>query len=287
MTFFGTKPDGFSKSAVHKVGRNLREGEPFNEEVFDAFMEHQARMCDEVSRTVQDAMDSLIAPYNSQQEPVRPNSGAYFLSARPKTTTTLVEKLRRMPKTPLENILDVAGARIDCDMTLREQSELAEIIKKNLLHAGVDKVNESDLRDTPHSGYRAFHLHIFSSAGKAELQIRTPLQAQWANLYEVAADIYGRDIRYLEFGAEIDPRAQDEVEKLHQLSAMVARLETAEDALTSPFSGGRPPARSGIAADIRELKHTVYGILSDTEARLIEARARKTSKGAGAQCPRS
>lgn len=282
MTFFATKPDSFSKSAVHKVGRNLREGRPFNEEVFDAFMEHQARMCDEVSKTVQDAMDSLIAPFNAQEGPVLPNSGDYFLSARPKITTTLVEKLRRMPQTPLENILDVAGARIDCDVTLQEQTELAAIFKSNLLHAGVNKVNESDLRDNPHSGYRAFHLHIFSNAGKAELQIRTPLQAQWANLYEVAADIYGREIRYLEFGEQVDPRAEEEVNRLHRLSTMVADLEAAEDALTIPFSGGKSETEIGLRVDIRKLKQTVYGILSDTEARLIEARARKLSKGAGA-----
>lgn len=161
MTFFGTKPDSFTTNAVHKVGRNLRQGNAFNEDVFDAFMEHQARMCDEVTKTVQDAMDSLLSPFNPQDEPVQPSSRAYFLSARPKTTTTLVEKLRRMPSTPLENVYDVAGARIDCDMTLSEQTELANIIEENLLHAGVKKVKQSDLREQPHSGYRALHLHIF------------------------------------------------------------------------------------------------------------------------------
>ena len=281
MTFFRTKPEGFSKSAVHKVGRNLRNGDPFDEEVFDAFTEHQARMCDEVARSVQDTMNSLIAPFDSQTEPVTPNSGAYFIAARPKILTTLVEKLRRMPSTPLENILDVAGARIDCDMTLSEQTQLAGMLSKNLLAEGVDKVKDSDLRDAPHSGYRAYHLHIYSKAGKAELQIRTPLQAKWANLYEVAADIYGREIRYLEFGEEIDPRAQEEVTELHRFSELVADLEEAEDEVTIPFGRGRLDAPEDIGARIRELKHNVYDMLTKTETRLVQARVKGKSEGAG------
>lgn len=281
MTFFETKPTGFSKNAVHKVGRNLRLGEPFDEDVFDAFMEHQARMCDEVTETVRDVMESLIAPYTAQSEPVLPNSGAFFISARPKTTTTLVEKLRRMPGIPLENIVDVAGARIDCDMTLREQTALAGLFKDGLLHAGVSDVKESDLRDNPHSGYRAFHLHIYSNAGRAELQVRTPLQAQWANLYEVAADIYGREIRYLEFGAHIGTGAQREVATLHRLSDLVAALERAEDLVTDPFRGGKDPVGEESGAGIRELKREVCDILSETEARLNEARSKGMSEGVG------
>lgn len=281
MAFFGTKPESFTTNAVHKVGRNLRLGNSFDEQVFDAFMEHQARMCDEVTKTVQDAMDSLISPFSPQDEPVQPSSRAYFLSARPKTTTTLVEKLRRMPNIPLENIYDVAGARIDCDMTLSEQTELANIIEVNLLHAGVKKVKQSDLRDQPHSGYRALHLHIFSDAGRAELQIRTPLQAQWANLYEVAADIYGREIRYLELGASVSPQAAKEVTELHQLSTLVADLERAEDAVTSPFSGGRQSSTGEFGTGLRALKHRVYDILTATEKRLRGARETNANKGAG------
>ena len=42
----------------------------------------------------------------------------------------------------------------------------------------------------PHNGYRAVHIHVDFPAGKAEIQIRTPLQAEWANAYEIAADIF-------------------------------------------------------------------------------------------------
>lgn len=279
MTFLSTKPTGFSKKAVHKVGRGLRQGEPFNEEVFDAFMEHQARMCDEVAGIVRGVMDSLLVNYASQTEPIAPNSGAFFIAARPKVTTTLIEKLRRMPDTPLENILDVAGVRIDCDMTLREQTRLAELFKENLYLAGASKVKTSDLRENPHSGYRAYHLHIYSEAGKAELQVRTPLQAQWANLYEIAADIYGREIRYLELGVDLSPQAQREVDELHKLSDLVATLEQAEDLVTSPFAGGKEPDRKGMGADLRELKHEVYDILSETKGRLSEARSQRMYEG--------
>ena len=58
------------------------------------------------------------------------------------------------------------------------------------------------------------------------MQIRTALQSKWANLYEEAADIYGRDIRYLrEKGVTMPPGAEDVVGQLHELSSLVKRVE--------------------------------------------------------------
>jgi hypothetical protein len=54
-----------------------------------------------------------------------------------------------------------------------------------------------DLRAQPHSGYRAVHVWLnLPGLGKAEIQVRTHLQGQWANMYEAAADVVGRNIRY-------------------------------------------------------------------------------------------
>ncbi|OFT84229.1 hypothetical protein HMPREF3101_04630 [Corynebacterium sp. HMSC29G08] len=99
-----------------------------------------------------------------------------------------------MKTTPLSNIQDIAGFRFDCSLTLTEQTKVAEAFKNAFLLEGAKRVDVRDLREDSHSGYRAVHLHIRSELGRAEMQIRSALQSKWANLYEEAADIYGRDI---------------------------------------------------------------------------------------------
>lgn len=79
----------------------------------------------------------------------------------------------------------------------------------------------------------------------------------------------------------MSPQATKEVTELHQLSALVADLEQAEDAVTRPFSGGRQSSPGEFGAGLRELKHRVYDILTGTEKRLRVARETNTSKGAG------
>lgn len=260
MKFLEIKPTGFSKRGVHRVGSALRDGEPYDEEVFNRFIDHQAGICEAVWGVVADEMSCLIAPFQQASvESVKPSSGAYTLSARVKTKTTLVEKLQRMEKYPLENIQDVAGVRIDCDLTLDEQTELAEIFRRGLLTAGASRVDTRDLRTEPHSGYRAIHLHIHSPAGRAELQLRTALQAQWANLYEVAADIYGRSIRYLEEGEEVDPKIASEVKVLHEAADFVYMTEKLNNRVTRPFAGGMPEDTA--VAEIRQVRKNAYDIL--------------------------
>ncbi|WP_235923164.1 GTP pyrophosphokinase [Corynebacterium lizhenjunii] len=172
---------------------------------------------------------------DNADQSVRPNTRAYSLSARVKTKSVLLEKLRRMGGTPLLNVHDVAGIRFDCDLSLSQQAAIAESFKADLEAFGAKRVDIKDFRDAPHSGYRAIHLHIRSTAGRSEMQIRTALQSKWANLYEEAADFLGRDIRYLHEGAKIPtgagipPGADLLVQELQEASRRVARVEALSD----------------------------------------------------------
>lgn len=120
-------------------------------------------------------------------------SGPIEVTSRPKTLDTLREKLQRDQSTPLQNIQDVAGVRFEAEMTLGQQDlVVAQIVD---LFAHDPKIAVHDLRDSPHSGYRAVHIWL-KLDGRVEVQVRTHLQGEWANMYESAADRMGRGIRY-------------------------------------------------------------------------------------------
>lgn len=114
------------------------------------------------------------------------------ISVRVKTIDTLREKLIRQDSTPIYRIHDLMGARVTANMTLHQQDEIVQEIA-----AVFPKCRISDMRDHPHSGYRAVHIITGLPRGIfAEIQVRTLLQDAWANAFEALADKYGRSIRY-------------------------------------------------------------------------------------------
>ena len=115
------------------------------------------------------------------------------VTSRPKTIDTLRQKLQREKTTQLPSIQDIAGVRFEAEMTLDEQDAVANAIAGLFGHDLATCTK--DLRDDPHSGYRAVHLWLRLPA-RVEVQIRTHLQGQWANAYEALADVLGRGIRY-------------------------------------------------------------------------------------------
>jgi ppGpp synthetase/RelA/SpoT-type nucleotidyltranferase len=144
------------------------------------------------------------------------------ISARPKTIDTLVQKLRREGFS-LADVQDLAGVRVDADLTLTQQTQLAQEIAD---HFGVPDNLIRDLRESPHSGYRAVHVWIRKPAGRVEVQIRTVAQSTWANAYERLGDRFGREIRY--GGSHELPKVQTLVSALHDISAKVAKIEQRE-----------------------------------------------------------
>jgi ppGpp synthetase/RelA/SpoT-type nucleotidyltranferase len=144
------------------------------------------------------------------------------VSARPKTIDTLVQKLQR-ESFSLADVQDLAGVRIDANLNLTQQTQLAQEIAH---HFGVPDNLVRDLRDSPHSGYRAVHVWIRKPAGRVEVQIRTVAQSAWANAYERLGDRFGREIRY--GGVHDRPEVQRLVSLLHDMSASVAAIEERE-----------------------------------------------------------
>ena len=256
----------FSKNAVDKAGSRWRDGEPYDPEPIEHFLEFNANFLSDLLEIAEDAARSLILPLQiGSGSAVLPGSNTYIISGRVKTASTLLQKLRRMGATPISNIQDVAGLRFDSALTLSEQTKVAEVFMNAFLVEGAKRVDIRDLREDSHSGYRAVHLHIRSGLGRAEMQIRTALQSKWANLYEEAADIYGRDIRYLhEKGVRMPPGAEDVVRKLQELSALVKRVEELSDT-----------ADLELQPRIEVLQREVYGMLDDIHASIRVARPKR------------
>lgn len=148
----------------------------------------------------------------------------FEVTSRSKTLDTLQQKLRRDPSTPMPSVQDIAGVRFEAEMSLDEQDAIAHAV------AGMYGQGASikDLRSDPHSGYRAVHVWLRLPA-RVEVQIRTHMQSAWANVYEAAADVFGRDIRYGRLPD--DPIERQTVIALQNLS--VKAIATAEETRNS------------------------------------------------------
>lgn len=137
----------------------------------------------------------------------------FEVTSRPKTIDTLREKLQRDVRTPLQNVQDIAGVRFEAEMSIDEQDGVVNAICGLYGHDLDTSVR--DMRHSPHSGYRAVHLWLRLPA-RVEVQVRTHLQGLWANTYELAADLIGREIRYGALPINRGQRAA--VEMLQQMS---------------------------------------------------------------------
>ncbi|WP_144793888.1 nucleotidyltransferase family protein [Corynebacterium singulare] len=237
MRFLEQKPTTFSKGQIHRIGSALRAGKEIDEGLYRLILVQQSALCDHLESLAVSALGESGVPLErSTNAVVEPDSNRFFIGSRVKTRPVLVEKLRRMPSFPLESIQDFSGVRMDFDVSLSEQTKVAELLAQYLEEQGAARVKIQDMREKPHSGYRAIHLHSYSPAGRAEFQLRTALQSRWANLYELAGDLYGRGIRYLEFGEQVPRQFNTQVRSLHELSDVVYKVERYFDVLSPPFA---------------------------------------------------
>jgi ppGpp synthetase/RelA/SpoT-type nucleotidyltranferase len=139
-------------------------------------------------------LEGVLDVYDNEALPVverRLLDLGFAPTTRVKTTGTLIDKLRREQGMKLSRVQDVAGARIVVDGSRRNQDEAVALIVSSF-----DAREPKDRRANPSSGYRAVHVTVLESGLPVEIQVRTPLQDSWAQLFERLADRWGRGIRY-------------------------------------------------------------------------------------------
>lgn len=224
MSFLEEKPP-WSKGRIKKLGEAIRTEDEYDKALFNDFMRQQTRLITEIEPIIQEVLSASILTEAEDDEEVSPNSGRYRYSSRVKIYRTLVEKIKRMKTTPMHRIQDISGLRVDLDGSHDVQDEIASKLQEAMESAGATKVKSVDLRSGEHAGYRALHLHVDFPAGKAEIQLRTAFQAQWANLYEVAADIFGRQIRYAQWDLGLNEDQRNFVIGLQNLSESIHEFE--------------------------------------------------------------
>ncbi|SDH86696.1 hypothetical protein SAMN05192558_105420 [Actinokineospora alba] len=170
----------WTKSQIARLGKNLTKSNPSDPQHIEQ-------------------LHDLLSIYDeSLSEAVELVQSTLSINATPrvKNTGTILEKLKRSGGGSLPNIQDLAGMRIVLDIDWIEQDRIVADLRELFTTSENKKPKEYDRRVTPLQGYRAVHLVVFHNNLPVEIQIRTKLQHQWANLYEKLADIVGRGIRY-------------------------------------------------------------------------------------------
>ena len=206
----------WSNARLKKLSRHIREGTPTPSGV---------PSYDEVMLWYNDVAADVLQKIEGLDWTPLLGDRPFEVSSRSKTIDTLRQKLRRDRNTPLPFVQDVAGVRFEAEMSLDEQDAVAHAIAGMYGH-GHDSIK--DLRADPHSGYRAVHVWLRLPV-RVEVQVRTHMQSAWANVYEAAADVFGRDIRYGWYPE--DPTAREIVERLHDLSMRtIATMEEMRNA---------------------------------------------------------
>lgn len=180
----------WSQNDLKRLGRSIRDGSPHpsDQPSYSDVLVWYNDLSAEVQRVIVEIDWSDLLGDRSVE-----------VTSRAKTVDTLRQKLVRDPSTPLSSVQDIAGVRFEAEMSLDEQDLVAARIADRFDHA---PTCIHDLRANPHSGYRAVHLWLRLPSGRVEVQVRTHLQSDWANLYESVADVLGREIRYGEIPKE-------------------------------------------------------------------------------------
>lgn len=176
-----------SRSALVRIGKALAAGTETDAQLDQ--LDVLLGRCDEIKAGAVDRLLGALASVDLK------SGGTLWVRGRTKTLVTLREKLERMGGHQLPVIRDLAGLRIVGDMTLAEQDEVL-VIAAAALSIDQDDIKVIDRRTEPIQGYRALHGELVIEGVRVELQVRTLLQHEWAELYERAGDHFGRSIRY-------------------------------------------------------------------------------------------
>lgn len=171
------------------------------------------------------------------------------ITSRTKTHDTLLDKLRRTNGITLATMRDISGVRMVGDFLLAEQDVVAAHVGNVCGHVDPKFV---DRRKAPAAGYRALHVAVARGGISTEVQIRSELQAMWANMFERLADKWGRGIRYGE------PPTPDRNGDIEQRVSLIGALQDLSLHAIASAEDARQAVTVGVARLEERQQHYIH-----------------------------
>lgn len=171
---------------------------------------------------------SFTSAYEGVVRAIRDELGLAPTGRPAKSTASIVEKLRR-ESLRLTQMQDVAGCRVVVADPAAQERVVDGLVQRFPRHSVIDR------RSRPSHGYRAVHVVVNDEGKQVEIQVRTVLQHQWAELSEKWSDVRDPSIKY--GGGDREARSF-----LDWLATMVAAIERREQQL----QGETPPLPSNL-----------------------------------------
>ena len=163
---------GLSRRQIDRLGERLRESRTAeDEELLSVYRDsfHDAQ---------------LMVMYDLGRLAIgKPDGG------RLKRPESVIAKLQRDSRIRLSRMQDIAG----CRLVSADKAQQDETYAR--LQSDFDIYRAYDIRESPHSGYRAVHVVIRRDDKFVEVQVRTENQRKWARLSEMAT-AYDSAVKY-------------------------------------------------------------------------------------------
>lgn len=162
-----------TKTQIDRLGDRLRRGDATEDDL---------RSLDQFRR-------SFVSAYEGVVRGIRDELGLKPTGRPAKSTTSIIEKLRR-ETIRLTQIQDIAGCRVVIADVATQERVVQQLMQRFPLHALIDR------RERPSHGYRAVHVVVTEEGKPIEIQVRTELQHRWAEVSEKLSDVVDPSIKY-------------------------------------------------------------------------------------------
>jgi Region found in RelA / SpoT proteins len=186
------------------------------------------------------------------------------MTARLKTVQTIVDKLKRERSMALSGMRDIAGIRIVKEMNRVQQDVLIRDLRDTLGDGEV-----IDRRRRPSYGYRAVHVIVNVDGRRVEIQVRTRMQDQWAQIVERLGDRWGRQIRYGE--PPVEPAAAISGVTRARMWGLVLRMSNVIDSYETQYADFYRAGDTELPAELAKRGDEILSLLgeiaSEAEAR--------------------
>jgi ppGpp synthetase/RelA/SpoT-type nucleotidyltranferase len=180
---------------------------------------------------------------------------------RLKTLDSALAKLRRKEARRLSTMQDIAGCRIVVTDVSYQDTAVGTIT------TAFGDARVHDLRSGSATGYRAVHVVVDTEiargfTGQVEIQVRTALQDDWAQVSEKLADLHGDAVKHGPVRGEIGAfllRLSDRIREFEEAERRELNRHRARQILAEGATANPPDSRA--ITEIEELKRKLWVML--------------------------